>query len=54
MCARAVEANPSTLDSSCVELGPSATVHLDELARLGQSCKVRLLAVEALIWGDVT
>jgi len=54
MCGRAVEANLSTLDSSCVELGPSATVHLDVLARLGQSCNVRPLAVVALIWGNVT
>jgi len=54
MCARAVEANLSTIDSSCVELGPCATVHLDVLARLGQSCEIRLRAVEALIWGAVT
>ena len=49
MCARAVEANLSGLNSSCAELGASATVHPDLLAPLGQSCEVRLLAVEAFI-----
>lgn len=49
MCARAVEANLSALNSSCAELGASATVHPDALAPLGQSCEVRLLAVEAFI-----
>jgi len=29
-------------------------VNLNVLARLGQPCKVRLLVVVALIWGDVT
>lgn len=49
-----LSANPSILDSSCVELGPSTTAHPDALAPLGQSCEVTLLAVEAFTQRSVT
>ena len=55
MCTRAVEANPSALDSSCVEPGASATVHPDPLAPVRQSCEAKHLAVvKAFIRGNVT
>jgi len=54
MCTHTVEANPFVLDASCVKLDASATVHPDQLAPLRQSCEVRLIAVEAFIWGSIT